>query len=435
MGVESTTKDLEPEVVKEELRVRGSITGAAQTFGVTRRALSKWLVRHGIDADEVIGREKGSHLPRKPNILTVGASHEDLGDVTKLIRRRGLKPIDFEVDRIRLNEWGKCGECGADGLEQNRVDLVPRRDLLVPVRSDGWIAPRKGKVRPSEGRIALLPDQHAPMFDPGLHVALCEWIKEAKPSKIVCLGDLLDNASVSRYRQSGFEPTLKECTQGGYNLLRGYAKAVESAGMAVARKPGDPGVEIVWVLGNHDLDRLLNSLRDRGHQEIANLPPVLRNPDDPNEVEEPPLLRFENVMRLDELGVQVVHPPPGFSYDHAEYRVTDDLLAVHGWKAKKGSGASARATLEEVGENVVQGHCHRQGIVFHTMWVRNEQRRLAAMECGTLGLLQQSALGHARRPDWQGGWGVAETFSGAVSFDLATAVGKQVLWRDSAFSM
>jgi hypothetical protein len=47
--------------------------------------------------------------------------------------------------------------------------------------------------------------------------------------------------------------------------------------------------------------------------------------------------------------------------------------------------------------------------------------------------LDQSALGYANRPDWQGGWAVAEDHGDHVTFDFATRNGNRVYWRDTSY--
>jgi predicted phosphodiesterase len=340
-------------------------------------------------------------------------SERELGKIRELVIEEGLNPDEWIATRIRLNRYG-------DGIEQRRVDLTPREDLLMPVRSDGWRPPRKARVTPSEGLVALFPDQHAPLHDPLIHEAACQWIKDAKPEKIVCLGDLTDNPSVSRHRRTGHEPKLKECLQGGYDLLRGYAEAVVAGGGTV----GPGGTEIILLPGNHDEERIRNTLADKGLAEIANLTQV---------GSDVPITSLEHLMRLDELGVRVERPPDGYGYDHAEHRVTPNLLAVHGWIAKKGSGASALATLDRVNENVVQGHTHRQALVHVTKWIGGTPFLLTAVEAGTMALMEQSALGYANRPDWQGGWAVAEDHGDHVTFDFATRNGNRVYWRGTSY--
>lgn len=386
----------------------------SRTLGVPRSTVQAYCSRHGISAPQAtVGQNTG--------VRTITAPEDvDLGRIHDLLKRDGLNPDDWLVNRLRLNEWGKCGECGHDGLEQRRVDLTPRTDFLMPVRADGWRPPRKATVSPSRGLIGLFPDQHAPYHDPMVHEAACAWIRDAKPEKIVLLGDLLDNPSVSRHRKMGHEPSLKDCMVAGYGLLRGYCQAIVDAGMTV----GPDSCEVVLIGGNHDEERVRNALRDKGLSEVAELTRV---------EEDIPIHSLEHLMRLDELGVTMIRPPVGTPYDHAEHRVTENLLAVHGWIAKKGSGASALATLERVNENVVQGHTHRQALVFLTRWVRGELVRLTAVEAGTMALVEQSSLNYANRPDWQAGWAVGSDHGDAISFDFASKVGERVIWRDTAY--
>ena len=396
------------ERVRDVLQTSASWDEAADRLEVPRTTLQAHARRHKLG-------KPGKQAPKDYTFdSTVDVpSDAQLGKVRELIVDEGLDPDEWVVARIRLNRYG-------DGIEQRRVDLTPREDILAPVRSDGWRPPREAKVKPSEGLVALFPDQHAPMHDPLIHEAACQWIKDAKPQKIVCLGDLTDNPSVSRHRRTGHEPSLKECLQGGYELLRGYAEAVVAGGGTIG--PGH--TEIILLPGNHDEDRIRNALADKGLSELANLTQVHSTV---------PIHSLEHIMRLDELGVRVERPPEGYGYDHAEHRVTPNLLAVHGWIAKKGSGASALATLDRVNENVVQGHTHRQALVHVTKWIGGVPFLLTAVEAGTMAQLDQSALGYANRPDWQGGWSVAEDHGDHMTFDFATRNGNRVYWRSTSY--
>lgn len=381
---------------------------ASAKLGIPRTTVQAFVKRHKL------GGPAGKAPKDYVFDSTVDVPDEaTLGNIRSLIVEEGLDPDAWVVSRIRLNRYGD--------QEQRRVDLTPREDVLMPVRSDGWRPPRKATVKPSEGLIGLFPDQHAPHHDPLVHEAACQWIKDAKPQKLVLLGDLLDNASVSRHRRSGHEASLNECMTAGYGLLRGYVQAVVDAGMSV----GPDGCEIVLLPGNHDEERIKNTLADKGLAELANLTQV---------GSDVPIASLEHLMRLDELGIRVERPPAGYGYQHAEYRVTPSLLAVHGWIAKKGSGASALATLDRVNENVVQGHTHRQALVFATKWIGGKGYRLTAVEAGTMALMEQSSLGYAMRPDWQPGFCVAQCHGDAIHFDFATKEGDRVIWRDASYS-
>jgi len=395
------------DTVAEIVAQASSWEEVAERMGKPRSTVQAFCRRHKIAAPST-SKERSFAFDSTVDV----PDEAELGKVRELIVEEGLNPDEWIVSRIRLNRYGD--------QEQRRVDLTPREDVLLPVRSDGWRPPRKARVKPSEGRVGLFPDQHAPFHDPLVHEAACQWIRDAKPSKIVCLGDLTDNPSVSRHRRTGHEPSLRECMQGGYDVLRGYCEAIVEAGMTV----GPDGCEVILLPGNHDEERIRNTLADKGLSEIANLTQV---------GSDIPIHSLEHIMRLDELGVQVQRPPAGYGYQHAEYRVTPNLLAVHGWVAKKGSGASALATLDKVNENVAQGHTHRQALVFHTRWIGGRPQLLTAVEAGTMALMEQSALGYANRPDWQSGWCVMEDHGDGVTFDFATKDGDRVRWRDASY--
>ena len=413
----SATGHLSPEAVVVALREQGSISAASRVLGVNRNTLDSYVHRELIDLSNGVANAQVFGKP----VETV-VTEENLGDIQKLIRKRGLEPKDYAVSNIRLNEWGACTTCGT-AQEQNRVDLRPRKDLLVPVRSDGWKPPKTGKVKSASGRIVYFPDLHCPSFDPVVVQASYDFIREAKPEVIIFGGDGMDNASASRHRRMGNEAPLQECAQSFYSVVRGAVDAVVRAGMRVGSKPGE--CRVVVLPGNHDEDRIRNALRDKGTGEVADFKGMWDHP----------LLSMRHYMRFDELSVETISPPAGYGYDHAEVRVSDNLLAVHGWIAKEGSGRSALATLEKVNENVGQGHTHRQALVFKTVWEKGVAKRLTAFEAGTMSLVEQSSLGYANRPDWQAGWAVIEDYGDGITVDFATRVGDRVLWRGNAFSV
>ncbi len=106
----------------------------------------------------------------------------------------------------------------------------------------------------------------------------------------------------------------------------------------------------------------------------------------------------------------------------------------HGWLARKGSGATALATLTYLGHSVIVGHTHRQALVYHTQHKIDGRVRIhCGIEAGTLAQVS-GGLGYAVAPDWQPGFcTVYLNPDGTFSPSLATYVSGRLLWQGQAY--
>jgi predicted phosphodiesterase len=375
---------------------------AAKALGVPRTTLIGFIQRNNLDSPEGISNALGQEF---------SVEAEFIGDIPKLISSRGLDPSDVEVTNIRLNEYGKCGECGSH-LKQNRVDLKPRVDFLIPARTEGWKPPKPAKSqKATEGLVAFFGDQHVPRHHKALHSMACQWLKENRPAKLILLGDLLDNEYVSRHRKFQDGPSAQECVDMAWGVLRDYREA-------------SPDTEVLFVDGNHE---------DRVRISVADQIPGVRNLTRAGGG--PAVLSTEHLLRFDELGIEAVHMKGG--YEHSEIRVSKTLVARHGHIAKKGSGVSALATLAQLRRNVVIGHTHRQGLVYITHWdIDGNPHRLMCCEAGTMAEIANGMdYASAGVPDWQQGFATAQLFGDYFTVELAVFVNNGLLWRDQKYEL
>ena len=342
---------------------------------------------------------------------SLSVTERELGDIRKLIERRGLNPDEFELLNIRLNEWGKCSSCDT-AQEQNRVDLKPRRDVLFPARSDGWRPPtdKASTWINEDGLTALMGDFHSPMHSPGLLAAAVEWTRVHRPERIIFMGDLMDYGStVSRHKSTGFEPSLQENVDQAYGIIRSFAEA-------------SPGTKLTLLDGNHE-QRMNSALESRGLIPLAHLTQA----EGGNAV-----LSSRHLLRLDELGVEAVEPPVrGYGYEFSETKVCDGLVARHGHVAKTGAGASALEHVKKLSRSIAIGHVHRLAVVYHSTWPDGELRQLVGIECGTMAETRHG-MGYASAgsPDWQMGFAVVQKHANGFTADLAPYIGGTLRWRD-----
>lgn len=420
-----------PDEIAEGVARCGSYTAYAKEVGIPADTL-----RHHVQADaglyqkcrEAIavggatpaGDQPAAARDPGPSSTRTSVSSDDpteWGDIEALLKARGLDPDDWVVIRLRVNEWGENAE--GEPLRQLRVDLEPRSPLaLTAARSDGWRPPARTtrKTKPGAAElVAFFGDHHCPNQDPDLHIATCEWLRNNKPSRGVLLGDLLDEETVSRHRaQPQRDEDMNSGVQAGYDVLRAYVEA-------------SPDTEWILVPGNHDW-RLHYFLIEQARA-LYGLTRAHR-PED--EKPEDPVLSLVHLLRLDELGIELIDP--GDDYKFGQYKVSPFLAARHGWIARKGSGASAVSTLDHLRYSVVIGHCHRQAIVFHSQEdIDGEPQTLVACEAGTMAVTK-GGLGYSVAPNWQRGFATASIWpDGRFKLDLAQWVDGSLIWSDQRY--
>ena len=386
------TEHLTPEAVVAALREEGSLTAASRVLGINRNTLSSYIFREGIDMTDgaVNATCKGAAVDQ-----VVSEDSAEWGDITKLLKSRGLDPSDWSVLRATVNRWSD--------QEQLKVMLEPRGLLPRPVRSDGWKAPKPAKSRRERTGLTLtISDHHCPVHDEDFHRLTVQMMRDVQPERIVVGGDLIDYAAVSRHKKRGGEAGLNESLQSAYDVLRSYRTAC-------------PNADIVFLDGNHE-QRLFDALESRGLMSVAQ---VQRPGDDHT------LLSTRHLLRLDELHIEQVFPPDHCGYEHAEYRIPGGPAVRHGWIASQGAGASALKTLDKLRRNIIVCHTHRSAVTWHTHWVDGEPVRLVAVETGTAARLTEQGMGYAIAPDWQNSFAMTQ---GGVT-DHAIYQHQTLVWR------
>lgn len=345
-----------------------------------------------------------------------------------LLLKRGLDPEDWNITDVSATDWqGPVAGGGIRVLERLAVSVKRRRplDLILPARSDGWVAPAAQGRRATWEKPLLavvVSDQQAPYHDPVLHELFCAWLDENRPDRGVINGDLIDLPDVSRHRNNPNRPaTVRECIQTGYDLARGYVE-------------NSPGCEWDFIPGNHD-ERIRNFLIDFA-PEIYDVPRATP----PGQDQEEPVWDLSFLMRFDELGIEYVDPDG--KYDQAQVKLSPHLAVRHGWLAVKGAAESARKTLEHLGYSIIVGHTHRQGISHITKHdIDRNPETHQAVEGGCMCIisdrpvLERKGANYTPAPDWQNGFTTATIWpDGTFKTDLATYFDGTLIWRDQRYA-
>lgn len=416
----SSVLDSEPLFSNIKIAIEDGETNAAIAlqFSTSEKSIRRFRKRHGL---QIPGTEKA--FTRIDGDTAEAATKPEQGrpvldDPDKMLRDRGLSPEDWYIDAITVNEWeGGAGEGNKATYYQAKFTAKRKRPefQLIAARSDGWKKPKPARHLDRNYKLVVFAgDQQAPFHDLKLHSAFCEWLEFNQPNEGVLIGDTVDFPDISRHRWNPENTaSVNECTQAGYDLLRGYVSA-------------SPNTQWKKLPGNHD-ERLRNSIIDEKRELFG-----VRRPTVPGESEESPVLSVEYLLRLDELGIEYVDPQG--EYAQGQVKVSDKLAARHGWLAKKGSGSSALATLEHLGFSVIIGHTHRQSLVYKTTHdINGQPSTLAAAETGCMCLVE-GGLGYAVSPDWQAGFATATIWDdGKFRIDHGTFVNNTLLWREQRY--
>ena len=414
----------DPEEFAEQAAKLRSRAGAAKALGLPP-GWRDWYARtKGLPelCERLISGEKVT-LGEVNNAPSAGMSlsskiDADPEDVEALLRERNLDPEEWVVVSATVNKWEspiKDSE-NTRPLKQLKVNVAPKQldRIVFPARTDGYIhEPVEVKRDPTKPKlVAFISDHQAPHFDPELHEACLEWLKEVQPDEGVILGDLIDLDGVSKYRKNPmWTKSVQETLDSGYSILRDYVQA-------------SPGTKWKLIRGNHD-DRIRLALIDNMYSMYG----VRRASADDETEDQPEVFGLSHLLRLDELGIEYVGDDG--NYEHTQIRVSEHLGARHGWIAKKGSGSSALATLQHLRHSIVVGHTHRQGIVYETVHdIGGELSVVVAVECGAMCQVK-GGLGYTPAPDWQQGFATATVWPDErFRLELATYVNGSLFWRD-----
>lgn len=365
--------------------------------------------------------------------LPVGA---DRDKIQAMLQARGMHPEDWSLDRVTVNEWegfhlDEQGETVVVTLHQTKAYLThlpkpeetPWGRFIEGLRS--LTPPRKPPARlkaPAGGSLtwALFGDDQAPFVNWPLHELLCEALRVIQPDGLLHMGDLADLPDISRHKprppDTDFAAGVQKCINVSYRI---QAERVQAAG------PKSFGRRFL-LRGNHDA-RFDTALLERLPQIFG----LTRAPIDGETPEQ--LLTVYYLARLDELGFTAVTDPQG-DYPYGTYQLADELLATHGWKAVRGAGNSARASIEALNSGIIVGHTHRLGLSHETRWSpQGDPLVYTAAESGTIA--DPRGLGYTRYPDWQPGFlTVTVRPDGSHHVDLASFRGDTLRWRDQAWT-
>lgn len=243
------------------------------------------------------------------------------------------------------------------------------------------------------GRSLIVPDMHVgfhrnfetgeliPYHDRGAMSIVVAAAKDLQPDTIVFLGDNMDLPDWSdKFIRS---PDFRNITQPAIDELAWWLS--QFRGLC-------PDSKMVYLEGNHE-HRMVKALQSSMIAAYDVRPA--------SKVSYPPAMSIPSLLELDKIDVQWVG-----DYPEGEYWISDDLVAVHGAKARAGGGDTAKAMLATFDTSVLFGHIHRQEVVVKSRKVRGGIDHIRAVCFGALCMMDGTVPGHTSAQNWSKGFGI-----------------------------
>jgi predicted phosphodiesterase len=314
--------------------------------------IEQLLEDNGVPVDE-IGSVKNIRV-KKWQAVAKGAAtrHPETGRITS---QEPSKVVDLESASILISPtWAEGPKWE---LPHPPAPITVRVPKAAPKKVDGW---KKAMLLP-DPQIGYRRDLYTAELDPfhderALDIAL-QVAEIERPDLIIVLGDWLDFASFGKYRQeAAFALTVQPTLDTAYSYLARFRALTD---------------EMRFIEGNHDI-RLQNMIIDNAKAAFgikrAGVPPG-----------EWPVLSVQNLLRMDELGIEYVGGyPAGATY------INDNIAAIHGRRVGNDRKSAASMVVEDERVSVVFGHVHRIETTYRTRNTRGAPKISVAHTPGCL---------------------------------------------------
>lgn len=371
-----------------------------------------------------MGLSKGNPIPGLEGDF-ISTSKQESG-VTQLQRLLAENKIDLnEVGSVRISSWQQ-GQKGADGEAEVlnlggaavtlKVDPAwkegPAWPTIQPAPQRTIKAVNVNKIDRKLKRAIVFPDPQIgfrrdirtgeldPFHDEGAMSVALQIGRDLNPDLSINIGDFLDFPMFGRFAQEpGFQMTTQATIDRGHDFLCEQIAAM-------------PNAEPILFEGNHDL-RLQNFIITNALAAFG-----LKQANKPDSW---PVLSVQNLLNLDELGVQYIDGYPG-----GEYYINDRLRCEHGRKVGP-RGKIASKIVDDERVSTMTGHNHRVEMVYKTTGVRGTAKVNMGITLGCLSRIDgavpstKSAIDANGRPvkafeDWQQAVGIVEYVEGDGPF-------------------
>ena len=232
----------------------------------------------------------------------------------------------------------------------------------------------------------VISDTQYPWIDKPAEAAVQQFIADNQPDQIIQIGDFADFYSLATFRKQ-LPPServyLRREVETSRDKLREWGSLA-------------PNARKVFIEGNHEA-RLARYLEDQGGELF-----------DLNDRLTVPLL-----LETEQAGWEYVGPYGAGMW----VGKPGGLWATHGNYARKASGASAKAHVEQYGHSIIHGHTHRLAAYHKTAQSAKGPRTISGYEVGCLCSLTKTPRA-TEVVDWQHGFAIVWTSPTTTDFHV-----------------
>jgi predicted phosphodiesterase len=318
---------------------------------------------------------KSDNLKQVRNLIKQGLGRRRIAQILDITEWAARKLIEDAVEDIERPDVNKNKEPKVvqkkEATPKHRIVEMGKTSIVIKTSAEPDPVVHKTEKRNPSTKVAVLSDIHYPFEDEKAIRLVDAFLQDYQPDVVVYNGDIADCYSVSSYGKApGKVSTIQE--ELDYTRLK-----------LEERKHALPNVKNWYYLeGNHE--NRFKRLISKDAPSLAGLKGC----------------SFHEALGIDELGITWIP-------DHEELWI-GSLLFVHGFLARKHSGASARGHFEKYGCSLIVGHCHRLAMGYR----RTKSGNHCLIENGTL---CDFDIEYMKFPDWQQGFTTIEFDGDAFS--------------------
>ena len=338
-------------------------------------------------------------------VLTVPTEHVELH-----IQLQDHLDEKGSVSKARFSQY-QMGYKDADGeaqvqdLKAARFEVEFETEPQWPLvsRVESVRLPKKEREpRTGSKRAVILSDIQIPFQDEkALEVAL-KILRDAKPDKVILLGDLLDLAPYSRFVQEPeWASNIQEAINRAHQLL-------------ATLRTMCPAAEIVVLEGNHD-QRLPRDMKTNAVKSLR-----LKRAD---QLDKWPVMSVPYLTAMDTLDVEYLA-----GYPANRYWINDNLQVRHGQRMTS-AGSTAKLVSDDERASTIFGHVHRMESHMKTVQTHSGGKTSGAYSIGCLckidGSVPSTKSGFdldgnpiTNYENWQCGFGVVDYEDGDSAFHV-----------------
>lgn len=335
----------------------------------------------------------------------------EIKTLDNLIDECKIDLAQWSVYKHVINYWGNPGyrnfqvKAWLNKINPDQVIFpdIKKISFSIPSRNEKTTVPILGIHK-----CVVIPDSQVgftrdmkygtlePYHDRKAMQVVLQIVDHVKPDIIVLLGDMLDLPDWStKYIRT---PEMYFTTQ---------PSIIELGWFLSQLRISTPTAGIYYLEGNHEARMPKNIITNL--ISAYNIHGICDN--------NTPVLSIPNLLGLNELDIHYVG-----DYPNGQVWLNNDLVCIHGDKAKVQSGDTVREILKDTHVSIIAGHVHRFEYACKTLFGPDGHKVIKGFSPGTLAKINGNIPAVKKRNNWQQGMGVVEyndTVSNIIPIEIS----------------